>query len=257
MNSLTFDATKLFLGSLCKRGHDYEGTRQSLRNIRGNYCVECKKLVQQRYQRSEESKQRKLVYQREYRKTKPIPESYKVKAAAYKKKWYQENREEFLAQCKAYRSQPEVTQRNRDKATQWAKNNPERYKARQKAWRESEKGKLLKKAHQNNYRSRKLENHYTQYTKAELQEICDRFDNQCAYCGKFAKLQMDHAVPISLGGADVAGNLLPACKSCNSGKKNRTIEDWYFKQTFFTQSRWKKIKQYLGWKNCNGQLSLF
>jgi 5-methylcytosine-specific restriction endonuclease McrA len=47
----------------------------------------------------------------------------------------------------------------------------------------------------------------------------------CHYCGgKFPPkdLTMDHIVPISRGGKSNKGNLVPACKSCNSNKKYYT-----------------------------------
>ncbi|MCF7848521.1 MAG: HNH endonuclease [Kiritimatiellales bacterium] len=43
----------------------------------------------------------------------------------------------------------------------------------------------------------------------------------CHYCGKkFAadKLTMDHVVPVARGGKSTKGNIVPACKECNSDK---------------------------------------
>lgn len=47
----------------------------------------------------------------------------------------------------------------------------------------------------------------------------------CHYCeGKFppAELTMDHVVPIARGGLSSKGNIVPACKKCNAGKKLST-----------------------------------
>ena len=44
-----FDEEKYKLGSLCKRGHDYEETGYSLRRIKGSTCVECAKLNNRKY----------------------------------------------------------------------------------------------------------------------------------------------------------------------------------------------------------------
>jgi 5-methylcytosine-specific restriction protein A len=44
----------------------------------------------------------------------------------------------------------------------------------------------------------------------------------CHYCeGRFPphSLTMDHVVPIVRGGRSTKGNVVPACKACNSGKK--------------------------------------
>ena len=44
----------------------------------------------------------------------------------------------------------------------------------------------------------------------------------CHYCGKRCgrgELTMDHVVPLSRGGRSTRGNIVPACKACNSAKK--------------------------------------
>jgi 5-methylcytosine-specific restriction endonuclease McrA len=46
----------------------------------------------------------------------------------------------------------------------------------------------------------------------------------CHYCGKsFAPgdLTMDHLVPLVRGGRSNKGNLVPACKDCNTAKKHK------------------------------------
>lgn len=37
-----FDPEKFFLGSLCYKGHDWQGTGKTLRYLRGKYCLACK-----------------------------------------------------------------------------------------------------------------------------------------------------------------------------------------------------------------------
>jgi hypothetical protein len=47
---------------------------------------------------------------------------------------------------------------------------------------------------------------------------------RCYYCSSKLNsrtLTKDHRVPLSKGGSDFARNLVPACKSCNSGKQGR------------------------------------
>jgi len=51
----------------------------------------------------------------------------------------------------------------------------------------------------------------------------------CHYCGgKFpaGKLTMDHIVPIGRGGKSAKGNVVPACKDCNTKKKYRLLMEW-------------------------------
>ena len=52
-------------------------------------------------------------------------------------------------------------------------------------------------------------------------EILRRDNHACRYCGRAAPevpLTVDHIVPVALGGSDDPGNLVAACKDCNSGK---------------------------------------
>ncbi len=45
----------------------------------------------------------------------------------------------------------------------------------------------------------------------------------CHYCGKrFAptELTMDHVIPLVRGGRSTKGNVVPACKPCNTAKKH-------------------------------------
>jgi len=53
-------------------------------------------------------------------------------------------------------------------------------------------------------------------------DLLYRDEFTCIYCGKALDdgviLHLDHVVPVSKGGNDVAGNLITACQSCNSRK---------------------------------------
>ncbi len=51
----------------------------------------------------------------------------------------------------------------------------------------------------------------------------------CYYCGgrfKTDELSMDHIVPIIRGGKSTRGNVVPACKECNSQKKHMLPMEW-------------------------------
>lgn len=51
----------------------------------------------------------------------------------------------------------------------------------------------------------------------------------CYYCGKKvppAELTMDHKIPLARGGASTKSNLVPACKACNTAKKQMTEVEW-------------------------------
>jgi len=49
---------------------------------------------------------------------------------------------------------------------------------------------------------------------------------RCTYCHTERASTWDHVVPRSLGGPDTRGNLVPACRSCNSSKGARPLGEW-------------------------------
>lgn len=52
---------------------------------------------------------------------------------------------------------------------------------------------------------------------------------RCHYCGGQvppAELTMDHIVPIARGGKSTKGNIVPACKTCNTTKKELLPMEW-------------------------------
>jgi 5-methylcytosine-specific restriction endonuclease McrA len=64
------------------------------------------------------------------------------------------------------------------------------------------------------------------FTPAQWAALCEIFDGRCAYCDALAPLEIEHMTPITRGGAHDASNIVPACKSCNSGKRDRTLCEW-------------------------------
>jgi HNH endonuclease len=51
----------------------------------------------------------------------------------------------------------------------------------------------------------------------------------CWYCGRQnmrGDFIVEHQVPQSRGGSDEANNLVIACQSCNSTKRNKTVDEW-------------------------------
>ena len=57
----------------------------------------------------------------------------------------------------------------------------------------------------------------------EWAAIIAQHSDRCAYCGKRSSLTQDHVVPISKGGSHSASNIVPACKPCNSRKRDRLV----------------------------------
>jgi len=54
-------------------------------------------------------------------------------------------------------------------------------------------------------------------------------DGVCYYCRRrvgIGALSMDHVVPLGRGGRSVRGNVVPACKDCNSKKQSQLPVEW-------------------------------
>ena len=63
----------------------------------------------------------------------------------------------------------------------------------------------------------------------DLSRILQRCDSRCVYCNvrlDESTLTWDHAIPLFRGGRHSVGNLLPACKSCNSSKRDKTYLEY-------------------------------
>lgn len=72
-------------------------------------------------------------------------------------------------------------------------------------------------------------------TQRDHRRMLERYRHSCAYCEvKLApwgrefpnSLQWDHVLPLSKGGSDGVGNLLPVCRQCNRNKSARFLSDW-------------------------------
>ena len=54
----------------------------------------------------------------------------------------------------------------------------------------------------------------------------EQHGRRCAYCGHAEGVDLEHVIPLTRGGDNVASNVVPACTTCNLKKGNRTPEEW-------------------------------
>jgi len=117
-------------------------------------------------------------------------------------------------------------QAKKDYVVKWQKANPEKFKHYTSVSKKKNKEAIAANTRRRNAR-RKANGIYA-IAKKELIKL-----NQgpCFYCGSKERITIDHVVAIDRGGTDSIGNLVPACKSCNSRKRHLTIMEWrLFKQ---------------------------
>jgi 5-methylcytosine-specific restriction endonuclease McrA len=144
---------------------------------------------------------------------------HRDKRISYMRNRYQERREEYQTYNRA--RYPEIAEQKRANAKAWREANPERYKQQLDKWR----AKNLEK-HNENARKRRarLRNAKTGMVTAKDLERLLSFP--CAYCGANENITIDHVVPLARGGDHTIGNFLPACKKCNSRKRDSFIMEW-------------------------------
>lgn len=222
----------------------------------------------------------------------PFKDPEKQKAAA--RRWYERNREVHKQRCKdrikanweahlAYKREYRRTRGRSDRPNYSDAERLHRYKPVQR-WLETPKlspsvAELIVQAQEiwrNEQEKRRLQIIYsrekTRRYKAKLKQVLvvqvpqkkireqfKLFGDCCAYCGKSESdemLHIDHFIAVSKGGTHVLENLVPACKSCNFSKRNHHPEDWYRRQVFFSEKRWRHILRVLKKKvNTVDQLS--
>jgi 5-methylcytosine-specific restriction endonuclease McrA len=67
------------------------------------------------------------------------------------------------------------------------------------------------------------------HTYQEFLFLCVLVNWECSYCRcalTLSTVTEDHVIPLTRGGSDDITNILPACKSCNSSKGNKLVEEW-------------------------------
>jgi len=121
---------------------------------------------------------------------------------------------------KLWRKRWEESERGR-KIVQ-ARRQSEEYKAWMKQWRETEAGKASEA--RSGHKRRMLERESVAVlTLEEWEDIKKHYKYRCVYCGEKKPLTRDHVVPVSKGGAFTKDNVVPACKSCNSVKRDKPV----------------------------------
>ena len=81
------------------------------------------------------------------------------------------------------------------------------------------------------------------FNASQWDAVITDFGNCCAYCGAAGDLVMDHVIPINRQalGEHRLGNLVPACRSCNSKKAEKDFRAFLSDD----QTRWRAIEVHM------------
>ena len=94
-----------------------------------------------------------------------------------------------------------------------------------KRW--AEQNKTARQVHRSKYRdARRAWEATGTISPRDWKRVVNRHHGLCAYCKDRPYEHMDHVVPLSRGGTNTIGNVLPACADCNLSKHNRFLTEW-------------------------------
>lgn len=191
-----------FTGEPCRNGH------VDKRKTSDGRCLTCAKESNKRsYEANKE--ERIKGAQQWYAKNK------KRKAATDLARWH--------ANPKVRRQAKEWRERNPDKVKayreKWVANNPDKHREVQRNYTANNPETV-----QANVRKRRarLRNSTGSHTANDIADILKRQRYQCAECGvsvrKRSDRQVDHIMPLKLGGSNNSSNLQVLCNTCNKVK---------------------------------------
>lgn len=146
--------------------------------------------------------------------------------AAAQRRFELRNLDRFAAQKRAYRqARPDIARKAKRK---WQKKNREHVNAWHQEWyrRDLEGNRKKGVAHLQARRAREAAVGGS-FTPTDIEIIRERQHGKCAGCGaKPKRLEIDHILPIKLGGSNNPGNLQLLCRSCNATKGAAHPVDW-------------------------------
>jgi 5-methylcytosine-specific restriction endonuclease McrA len=209
--------TRYFTGKPCKHGHVAE------RYVANCLCVGCSPAIQKAWYDKRPKKEKKpsknLWKDPEYKR-------------AYFRQWRKDNLDQSSEIKRKWRS------KNPGYGTQWSRDHPEvahNYYQNNKAkvavttriWRRKNRAKC--QAYGLNYWAR-LKNAPGSFTEQDVEAILEQQQYRCAapHCQTdiLRSFHIDHILPLSRGGSNWPDNLQALCKSCNSQKKDKTMDEW-------------------------------
>lgn len=197
--------------------HDYYEKNKARISVRQSaYYEKNKETIHTQHKEYDNSHKKEIA-----KSKKEYAKEHREEIASYHHNYYLADPEKFKQRAKNQRAKDPAAARAYD--TRYYAEHPERY--REYRHENAEAIRL------NNQKRRALQ--LTNTPKEELltleqwRDIEEQFDYSCAYCGrKMERLTIDHITPLSQRGMHSKENIVPACRSCNSSKRERTLLQW-------------------------------
>lgn len=161
----------------------------------------------------------------------------RVKANARRLEWQRANAQRVRDLQKAGRQKPERKETDIARRARWVVSNIGRARGHARAyyWRNQEKQIACARAWQTanpdaaraiaDARRARKAGAPGKHTGSEWRQCLESYGGLCVYCLRKATTK-DHLVALTSGGSNHIGNIVPACKSCNSSKHASPLLVW-------------------------------
>jgi len=155
----------------------------------------------------------------------------KAYADKYNKEYYQQYKERIKSHVYEYKRvtgykyilNNEQRSRSNEKARQWYREHKQVVIDRSKVWKKANKDKV--NAGSRAYASRRR-GAVGRYSVKDYMRLKLLYSGMCAYCNERPANSIDHVTPLSKGGSNTIGNILPVCTYCNSSKGSKNLYTW-------------------------------
>ena len=143
-----------------------------------------------------------------------------------------DRREEKLRQLRPLATEEERAERQKKASEYYWGSSLEKNRKRAAAWkakRRKEDPETVRAecAIQCGKRRCRLKGYPSDLTVEDWRLVLAAFNRSCAICGAKSKyFDMDHVIPIHLGGYNVVGNVVPLCRPCNGEKSRRDPKEF-------------------------------
>lgn len=187
------------------------------------HCRSCSKLNDDKNREKHREADRNHYYKnREKRIAKTSRYNYKKLGQELPKYWV-----ERLAKPRQSMTHEEAVIKNRERLKQYKIKNKEMYKEQYQLYCSTENGKENNRLKTGRYRAMKSMVGGLPPTREDIEFLFELQNGECACCGKefdgHNKYELDHIIPLSVGGQFSKENIQLLCRSCNASKKNKTI----------------------------------
>lgn len=202
-------------GKLCNRGHD------SVRYASTGLCVECSRETRDALKGPKQSAYKAQYYQKtkehHQRLGRVWVEENREKSRQIKSDWAAANPEKVRAAANKFAREDYKNNRAKRcaKSREWARANPDLVRAMLARWK-AENPEKDREYHMNR-RARKKSGG-GRVTAKDIVAVVARQKGRCAACGCRDKLEMDHIMPLALGGSNEKTNIQGLCRPCNMSK---------------------------------------